>query len=495
MLFNSLAFILFLAIIIILFYLLPHKFRWMALLIASYYFYISWNINLIVLIGATTIISYTTGLLIERTDNKKAKKAYMLVSVISSLSILFFFKYFNFFADSVVEFVRLFGVPASDFSLQILLPVGISFYTFQTLSYTIDVYRGDIKAEKHFGYYALFVSYFPQLVAGPIERPDNLLPQLKRPTKFDSNNMKIGMQYVLVGFIKKVVIADVLAVYVNAVYNDMDNANGLTVIIATMLFAVQILCDFDGYTNIAIGVAKMMNIDLMKNFNNPYSALSIKEFWSRWHISLSSWFRDYVYIPLGGNRVGKFRHLFNLFLTFILSGLWHGASWTFIIWGALHGIYQIFGQLTFKPKKKLYAKMKINTESSVWKMLKNIVTVILVCFAWIFFRANNVADAGTLFVKLFTDWSFTLSYITDSFDKMDMSAFMVIFIMLLIVLFTQLSKIFVDKKDKFAYEEPSRSIAVVRKVLYIILGFIVALSWIYVVSQLGYVNAFIYFQF
>ncbi len=495
MLFNSLGFIVFLAVVIALFYLVPHKFRWIPLLIASYYFYISWNINLIVLIGATTIISYTTGILIEYSKSKKVRLACLLFSIISSLGVLFFFKYFNFFAQSVVEFVRLFGVPVSDFSLNILLPVGISFYTFQTLSYTIDVYRGSIKAEKHFGYYALFVSYFPQLVAGPIERPDNLLPQLKQNSKFSSDNMKIGLQYVLVGFIKKVVVADMLAMYVNSIFDNMENANGLTVIIATLLFAVQILCDFDGYTNIAIGVAKMMNIDLMKNFNNPYSALSIKDFWSRWHISLSSWFRDYVYIPLGGNRVGKFRHLFNLFLTFLLSGLWHGASWTFIIWGALHGIYQIIGQLTAAPKKKLYAKMNINTESNQWKALKNVITVILVCFAWIFFRANTVGDAFVLIGTIFTGWGFSLTFISDSFEKLGMTAFMFVYIIALLILLTQLGKIFIDKKDKFVYEDQSTSTRIVRKVLYVILGFIVALSWIYVVSQLGYVNEFIYFQF
>ncbi len=281
MLFNSIAFLIFFPVVTILYYLIPHRFRWILLLIASYYFYMSWDITLIGLILGTTIISYGAGLLIEKTDKKAVKKLCMIIAVTSSLSVLLFFKYFNFLSLSVSSLLRVFGLPVSDFSLNLLLPVGVSFYTFQTLSYVIDVYRGDISAEKHFGYYALFVSFFPQLVAGPIERPDKLMPQFKKEHKFNSENIRLGLKFMIAGFFKKVVVADTIGIAVNAVYNFPSEATGLGVLIATVLFAVQILCDFDGYTNIAIGAAKLLGIDLMQNFNNPYSARSIKEFWGR----------------------------------------------------------------------------------------------------------------------------------------------------------------------------------------------------------------------
>ena len=299
MLFNSFAFLIFFPIVTLLYYVIPHKYRWIMLLIASYYFYMSWNPSLVFLIMGTTLLSYGAGLIIEKSSKKPLRLAATIVAVAGSLIVLFFFKYFNFLSTGISQLLRKVGLPVSDFSLNVLLPVGISFYTFQTLSYVIDVYKGRIKAERHFGYYALFVSFFPQLVAGPIERPENLLPQLKEKKSFQSENIRIGLKFMIVGFFKKVVIADTVAIAVNAVYNDPAQASGLGVAIATALFAVQILCDFDGYTNIAIGVAKLMGIDLMQNFDNPYSARSIKEFWGRWHISLSTWFRDYLYIPLG----------------------------------------------------------------------------------------------------------------------------------------------------------------------------------------------------
>ena len=279
MLFNSVAFLIFFPVVTLLYYIIPHKFRWIILLIASYYFYMSWDVSLVVLILGTTVVSYVAGIIIEKTDKKAIKKTAMIFEIVCSLTDLFFFKYFNFISSSVSSMLRLFGLPISDFSLNVLLPVGISFYTFQTLSYVIDVYKGSIQAERHFGYYALFVSFFPQLVAGPIERPDKLLPQLKEKHSFNTDNFCIGMKFMVVGFFKKVVIADTLGIVVNAVYNNPGEANGLGVLIATVFFAVQILCDFDGYTNIAIGAAKLLGIDLMENFNNPYSARSIKEFW------------------------------------------------------------------------------------------------------------------------------------------------------------------------------------------------------------------------
>lgn len=494
MLFNSVAFLIFFPVVTLLFYVIPHKFRWVILLAASYYFYMSWDASLIILILGTTAVSYISGLIIETTDKKALRKAAVVIAVASSLAVLFFFKYFNFLSESVSAAIRMFGLPASDLTFDILLPVGISFYTFQTLSYVIDIYRGRIKAERHFGYYALFVSFFPQLVAGPIERPENLLPQLKKKQRLSSENIRIGMKFMVIGFFKKVVVADALGLAVNAVYNAPSEANGLGVLIATVLFAVQILCDFDGYTNIAIGAAKLLGIDLMQNFNDPYAARSIKEFWGRWHISLSTWFRDYVYIPLGGNRCKKPRHLFNLFATFVLSGLWHGANWTFVIWGGLHGFYQIIGNVTAKPRKKL--REKIGLENSVVLPLwQRGVTFVLVCFAWLFFRANSIGDCGILLKALFTDWSFGFSFVSDTVTAMGLGGAMFVLcaagIAVLFLLSKQVRTLEAMRTARVAYASQGEYGAI----LYAVAVAIVALFWVYLSSQTGYTNSFIYFQF
>ena len=336
MLFNSLSYAIFLPLVFIIYWLLPNKYRWILLLIASYYFYMSWNAKYVFLIFITTFTSYLCAILTEK--NREHKKLILTITLIVCLGILFVFKYFNFFFESINY---LLGNKLHSISLNLLLPVGISFYTFQTLSYCIDVYRGDIKAEKHFGYYATFVSFFPQLVAGPIERPDNLLPQLRKEKEFDYNKAVYGLKLMTVGFFKKIVVADNLAYYVDMVYNDLSYYQGFALVLAAFFFTIQIYCDFSGYSDIAKGSAKLLNIDLMDNFKTPYFSTTIKEFWSRWHISLSSWFKDYVYIPLGGNRCSKLRHYFNLLATFLVSGLWHGANITFVIWGGIHGLLQI----------------------------------------------------------------------------------------------------------------------------------------------------------
>jgi D-alanyl-lipoteichoic acid acyltransferase DltB (MBOAT superfamily) len=277
-------------------------------------------------------------------------------------------------------------------NLDILLPVGISFYTFQAVGYTIDVYRGDLKAERHLGIYALFVSFFPQLVAGPIERAKNLLPQFKQSFNIDYERISSGLKIMLWGFFMKLVVADRLSVYVDAVYNNVPQHNGTSLLLATFLFAIQIYCDFAGYSNIAIGAAKIMGYSLMENFRRPYFSRSISEFWKRWHISLSTWFKDYLYIPLGGNRVSSSRHLFNLFVTFLISGIWHGANWTFVVWGALHGVFLIVGVL-----KNRILKLQKNNQ-----FIDIIITLTLVLFAWIFFRANTISDAFIIIEKIFT---------------------------------------------------------------------------------------------
>mgnify|MGYP003667452434 FL=1 len=287
-------------------------------------------------------------------------------------------------------------------NLNILLPVGISFYTFQALSYTMDVYNGKITATRHFGKYALFVSFFPQLVAGPIEKSAHLLPQFDRATKFDYNGIKDGLILMAWGFFKKMVIADRLAILVNTVYGNPSAYHGFELVIATLFFAIQILCDFSGYTDIAIGAAKVLGFDLMKNFDRPYFSKSIPEFWRRWHISLGAWFRDYLYFPLGGSRVSTWKKYRNIMIVFLVSGIWHGASWNFLIWGFLHGIYQII-DLSITPYiTKGYHLFKINTDSFGYKLYKVLLTFGLVTFAWVFFRANTLADAGYIVKNLFT---------------------------------------------------------------------------------------------
>ena len=329
--FNSIEFLIFYPLVLLLNFIVPLKYRWIMLLGFSYYFYMSWNPSLIFLILFTTVVSWICSLIIEKTDKQAVKKLCITVTLLICLGVLFFFKYYNFLANSFSAILAIFGTANTDFTLNLILPVGISFYTFQTLSYAIDVYRGDVKTERHFGYYALFVVFFPQLVAGPIERPDNLLPQLKAEHRWNNEDALAGFKRMLVGFFKKVVVADLLAVYVNVIYNDVENATGLGVIIASVMFAVQIYCDFSGYTDIAIGCARVMGYKLMQNFDRPYCAKSIKEFWNRWHISLSSWFRDYLFFPLGGSRCATWKRYRNVMIVFLVSGLWHGADWTYVI--------------------------------------------------------------------------------------------------------------------------------------------------------------------
>jgi D-alanyl-lipoteichoic acid acyltransferase DltB (MBOAT superfamily) len=327
------AFAIFLPIVFIVYWALPHKCRWLLLLAASYYFYMSWNPKYVFLILFTTVISYSAARLLEIMESKKKKTWILAGTAVLCLGVLFLFKYFNFISESVTDFLSLFAIQLNPITLNLILPVGISFYTFQTLSYVIDVYKGDVQAEHHFGYYAVFISFFPQLVAGPIERTGNLLPQIKGEHKFDYDQAAYGLKLMAWGYFKKLAIADVVSVYVDAAYSSLGTCTGFDLLAAIFFFTIQIYCDFSGYSDIAIGTAKLLGIDLMTNFKSPYFSTSIKEFWSRWHISLSTWFRDYVYIPLGGNRCSKVKRDRNLLITFLTSGLWHGANWTYVVWG------------------------------------------------------------------------------------------------------------------------------------------------------------------
>ena len=402
MLFNSLQFLIFFPIVVTLFFLLPQKRRWVLLLIASYYFYMCWKVEYIVLIITSTLIDYFVAQKMAALKEKVKRKKWLLISLFSNLGILFGFKYFNFVNANVQaifdQFNVFYGVPAFD----VLLPVGISFYTFQTLSYTIDVYNGKTPVQNHLGIFAVYVSFFPQLVAGPIERSNRLLPQFFKKHKFSYERARYGLQQMMWGFFKKVVIADRLAIVVDAVYNNPSNYSGFALIVATVFFTFQIYCDFSGYSDIAIGSARVMGFELMENFKRPYFSKSISEFWKRWHISLSTWFRDYLYIPLGGNKVVKWKWYYNLFITFLVSGFWHGANWTFIVWGALHGTYLISSIILSKPKEKILKVLKLKN-TTIHKLYQVSFTFALAVFAWIFFRANNLSDAFYVINNMFSD--------------------------------------------------------------------------------------------
>ena len=400
MLFNSLQFVVFFPIVIILYFLTPYKKRWILLLIASYYFYMCWKVDYIILIMISTLIDYICSNKMSQINEKIKRKKWLLLSIFSNLGILFGFKYFNFFSENIQSLFNHYNIFYEMPFFNVLLPVGISFYTFQTLSYTIDVYNGKTAAQKHLGVFAVYVSFFPQLVAGPIERSNHLLPQFFRKHDFSYNRVKSGLQKMLWGFFKKIVIADNLAILVDGVYNNVGNYSGLALIVATIFFTFQIYCDFSGYSDIAIGTAKVMGFELRENFKRPYFSKSIREFWQRWHITLSTWFRDYVYIPLGGNRTIKWRWYYNIFITFLVSGLWHGANWTFVIWGALHGSYLISALILSSPKKKISLFIQ-SQNKSMDKLMDVVITFVLVAFAWIFFRANNIEDAIYIINNLF----------------------------------------------------------------------------------------------
>lgn len=359
----------------------------------------AWKAEYIFLIIFSTFIDYYAGIKMKEASYSKKQK-YLIFSLISNLGVLFSFKYFNFFNDSLREIFNqlniFYGIPA----FNILLPVGISFYTFQSLSYTIDIYRGRRDPERHFGYFALYVAFFPQLVAGPIERSTQLLPQFFIKHKFDYQRVTDGLKLMLWGFFKKIVIADRLALYVNQVYNNPAEHEGLSLILATYFFAFQIYCDFSGYSDIAIGAAKVMDIKLMQNFNRPYFSKSIAEFWRRWHISLSTWFKDYLYIALGGNRVLKWRWYYNIFVVFLISGLWHGANWTFVVWGSLHGFYMLFSIWAANFRQKFVEFIGLNKFPNFHKYLKVLISFHLVLIGWVFFRANSFSDAILMFSNM-----------------------------------------------------------------------------------------------
>jgi len=393
MIFNSQEFLIFFFVIVSLFYASPHKYRRLLLLIASYVFYGWWNPAYLILIWASTLVDFVVAKKIFSSDNKKHRNIFLIISIIVNLGILFSFKYANFVAESL-NIVRNGGK-----FINVLLPVGISFYTFQTMSYSIDVYKKKLKPEKKLLNFALFVAFFPQLVAGPIERAQNILPQLTQKVKFDADKISIGIYLILLGLFQKVVVADNLAVFVDVVFNNPENYKGLNVAIASVFFTFQIYADFTGYTNIARGVALFFGIKLSVNFRQPYFANSIKDFWHRWHISLSTWFRDYVYIPLGGSKLKIPKWMLVISVTFFLSGLWHGANWTFIAWGVLNAVIYVSEIILRKYFKRNSIKV---SQNRIVHLLRVSLVFSGAILLWIVFRANSISDAILIYKNLFS---------------------------------------------------------------------------------------------
>jgi alginate O-acetyltransferase complex protein AlgI len=499
MLFNSLQFLLFFIVVTLAYYSLPWRGRWVLLLLASCYFYMVFKPAYILILFLTIVIDYYAGIWLERTKPGSGRKWLLIVSLISNIGILAFFKYFGFFTDSLVwlldqakldgpaqlvnqkaigllnKVLTLFGQPnTTSFSIvDSILPIGLSFHTFQAMSYTIEVYRGNQKAEHHFGIYALYVMFYPQLVAGPIERPQNVLHQFHTHFHFSFENLKAGLMQMAFGFFKKVVIADRMAEIVSHAYNQPTQQNGLTLLVGTLAFTIQIYCDFSGYSDIAIGAARTMGFTLMENFRTPYFSRSITEFWRRWHISLSTWFRDYLYIPLGGNRVSPSRRYLNVFIVFLVSGLWHGASWNYVIWGGLHGAYQLMAG--WRDKAFNQFGIKLPEENKAYQLLQTVLTFGLVMLTWVFFR-NHKAPVGNAFHIL---GKIVFSPFDGPLSTPFNSAELWFCVFLVAVLFV---------KEKFYLTIPTRNTVL----FFILFPLICFLSYLFGVFTS---NQFIYFQF
>lgn len=404
MLFNSIDYLIFLPLVVVAFYLIPKRFRWIMLLAASYYFYMSWKWQYIFLIILSTMVDYLAGLKMSQTADNKKRRWYLMMSLTVNLGLLFFFKYFNFFTENTIFFLEEFNIFIQYDFYQILLPVGISFYTFQTLSYTIDVYQRKAPAETHLGYFALYVSYFPQLVAGPIERSVRLIPQLRQNPKVTRDDIRYAINKILLGFFKKIVVADTLALYVNSIYSNVEGTTGIQLYMGAFFFSVQLFCDFSGYTDIAIGSARLMGVKLMENFRRPMWTENHGEYWSKWHISLTSWIRDYIYIPLAKiNREPWARAIWAM-VVLILIGFWHGANWTFILFGCINGVILLAQRrLRVIP---IFVKIRANPVGNVVQRLVNLNILFLEA---VYFRSVNVKMGNTVLYKIFTDFRLSVT--------------------------------------------------------------------------------------
>lgn len=487
MIFNSKQFVIFFPIVVALYYLLPQKFRWLLLLIASCIFYMAFVPKYILILAFTIFIDYFAGLLIEKAEGKR-RKLILIISIFANVGILAFFKYFNFFAENVNEIATFINWNYSVEFLHILLPIGLSFHTFQAMSYTIEVYRRNQKAERHIGIYALYVMFFPQLVAGPIERPQNLIHQFYEYHYFNYERVTKGLKLMAWGFIKKIVIADRLAVMVNQVFDNSNNYGGPIFIIATIFFAYQIYCDFSGYTDIARGGAQVLGFNLMNNFDRPYSSRSITEFWRRWHISLSSWFRDYVYFPLGGSKTSNWKIYRNIFIVFLLSGLWHGANWTFVIWGAMQAIFLMYERATVSLRRSVLGFFNINTISRVYSAIQVIITFTLICIGWVFFRAKTITEAWFILKSSFINiFDITKISFWESLSKELNTNVYNVFIAILSIFILEGVQYWLRDKD-FADKVSSLNVFI-RWTVYFLMVFILRFLFVEAGQQ------FIYFQF
>jgi len=414
MFFNSIAFAIFLPIVFFLYWFVFNKTKRTQnalLIIASYYFYSCWDWRFLFLLVFSTFLDYYTGIQIEKGKSEKSRKFWFWLSILVNLGFLGIFKYYNFFAASFADLLNSVGVQASPILLNVILPVGISFYTFHGLSYVIDIYFKRIKAEYNFVDYSLFVSYFPLLVAGPIERATHLLPEIKVKREFDLEKAKEGIYQIVWGLVKKVIIADTCATYANAIFDHYTSMNSFSLILGAIYFAFQIYGDFSGYSDIALGVSKLFGLDLLRNFNYPYFSRDIAEFWRRWHISLSSWFRDYLYIPLGGSKGGIWMKIRNTFIIFVVSGFWHGANWTYLAWGFINAVYFLPLLLSNSNRNNMDAIVLKFDFNSAKVVMSIFYTFFLTCVAWVFFRAKTISDAFLYLKRVITNHDFSFQYL------------------------------------------------------------------------------------
>jgi alginate O-acetyltransferase complex protein AlgI len=483
MLFNSIDFAIFLPIVFILYWFFAYKklkLQNFIIVVASYLFYGWWDWRFLSLILFSTIVDYTIGLKLSNEENHLKRKALLWISILVNLGFLGFFKYYNFFIDNFITVFSFFGTDLEVNSLNIILPVGISFYTFQTLSYTIDVYRRKLEPTKDFIIFSAFVSFFPQLVAGPIERATHLLPQFYKKRTFDYSKAVDGMRHILWGLFKKIVIADNCAEYANQIFNNSENLNGSTLVLGALFFTFQIYGDFSGYADIAIGTSRLFGFDLSKNFSFPYFSRNVAEFWRRWHISLSTWFRDYLYIPLGGSRGGTWMKIRNTFAIFIVSGFWHGANWTFIVWGALNAIYFLPLLLTNKNRNNIETVAQGRIFPTIKEFLSMLLTFGLTIFAWIFFRANNIEHAISYISEILSPSLF----LKPNFEGIDSSSTTIIILVFIFILVE-----WKGREDKYAIEKLGiKWKRPIRYAMYYLI--IIAIFWFG-----GSKQQFIYFQF
>jgi len=415
MLFNSLNFAIFLPIVFMLYWYATNKnlmLQNMLLLVSSFFFYACWNWHFLFLLSISIVLVYYPGKFMSASKSQKVRKRWLWLSIVFSLGFLGIFKYYNFFIESLAEMLSGLGLQANPLSLNLILPVGISFYTFHGLSYIIDLYKGRIEEEKDFVNYAVFVSFFPLLIAGPIERATHLLPQIKSPRTFDYNKAVDGLRQILWGLFKKIVIADSCAESANMIFDNSATYSGSTLVLGALFFAIQIYCDFSGYSDIALGVARLFGIELLRNFAFPYFSRDIAEFWRRWHISLTTWFRDYLYIPLGGSRGGTWMKIRNTFIIFLVSGFWHGANWTFIAWGALNAIYFLPLMLTHNNRNNIEIVAQGKIIPTLKEFLSMLITFGITVFAWIFFRADSIGHAFSYISEIFSGSLLTIPHYT-----------------------------------------------------------------------------------